>query len=57
MGNDVIVPMRYSSSTITAMRRYLTGGGRGGNLRSDRHWLLGTPDLVTEPPDHLRRKG
>ena len=35
-GNGITVSLRYSSSPITAIRRYLTGGGEGGNLRGDR---------------------
>jgi hypothetical protein len=35
-GDAVTVSLRYSSSPIIAMRRYLTGGGEGGNLRGDR---------------------
>ena len=56
-GNGVTISLRYSSSPVSAIRRYLTGRGEGGNLRGDRHWLLGTPDLVTGLLDHLRSKG
>jgi hypothetical protein len=56
-GDGVTIYLRYSSSPVTAIRRYLTGRGEGGNLRDDRHWLPGTPDLVTGPFDHLRRTG
>jgi hypothetical protein len=51
-GNSVTISLRYSSSPITAIRTYLTGRGEGGNLRSDRYWLLGTLDPVTGPVDH-----
>ena len=29
LGNGVTIPLRYSSSPVTAVRRYLTGGGEG----------------------------
>jgi len=53
----VTISLTYFSGSTTAMIRYLTGRGEGGNLGSDRHWLPGTAGLMTKPFDHPRRNG